>query len=153
MREFLSAESTGNETFYRYIKKKNEMENKGIEKQNGGGLPDTSPLFEQVRRRIITLRDSEVILDADVAKLYGVRTREVNQAVRNNPDKFPTGYILELSEEELSDLRSKSLTANISPKSRTLPKAFTEKGLYMLATDLDNCDVLCITHNRSKGNR
>lgn len=112
------------------------MENKEIEKQDGGGLPDTSPLFEQVRRRIIPLRDSEVILDADVAKLYGVRTREVNQAVRNNPDKFPAGYILELSEEELSDLRSKSLTANISPKSRTLPKAFTEKGLYMLATIL-----------------
>lgn len=112
------------------------MENKDIEKRNGSVLPNASLLFEQVRQRIIPFRDCEAILDADVAELYGVKTREINQAVRNNPEKFPVGYILELSEQEFSDLRSKSLTANISPKSRVLPKAFTEKGLYMLTTIL-----------------
>lgn len=112
------------------------MENKDIEKQNGNILPNAIRLFEQVRQRIIPLRDSEAILDADVAELYGVKTKEINQAVRNNPEKFPVGYILELSEQEFTDLRSKILTANISSKSRVLPKAFTEKGLYMLATIL-----------------
>lgn len=77
-----------------------------------------------------------MILDADVAELYGVETKEVNQAVRNNPDKFPTGYVFELDKEEVAYLRSKFLTTNISLMSRVLPKAFTEKGLYMLATIL-----------------
>lgn len=67
-----------------------------------------------------------MLLDRDVAELYGVETREVNQAVRNNPDKFPDGYMMEFSYEETKDLRSKFLTANISPKSRVAPKVFTE---------------------------
>ena len=77
-----------------------------------------------------------MLLDRDVAELYGVQTREVNQAVRNNPGRFPDGYVIELSKEELADLRSKFLTANVSSKSRALPKVFTERGLYMLATIL-----------------
>lgn len=77
-----------------------------------------------------------MILDADVAELYGVETREVNQAVRNNQEKFPGGYVFEIEKQELADLRSKNLIANVSPKSRVRPKAFTEKGLYMLATIL-----------------
>ena len=121
------------------------MKNNDIEKQNGNVLPNTSLLFEQVRQRIIPFRNSEAILDADVAELYGVKTKEINQAVRNNPEKFPVGYILELSEQEFADLRSKSLTANISPKSRVLPKAFTEKGLYMLATILKSPKAAQVT--------
>ncbi len=74
--------------------------------------------------------------NADVAELYGVKTREINQAVRNNPEKFPSDYVFELDTQELMSLRSNFLTANISPKSRVIPKAFTEKGLYMLATIL-----------------
>lgn len=98
-------------------------------------LPAAS-LFGQVQQKIIVLRDCQVILDADVAELYGVETREVNQAVRNNQEKFPDGYVFEVGKQELADLRSKNLTANVSPKSRVRPKAFTEKGLYMLATIL-----------------
>ena len=75
-----------------------------------------------------------MLLDSDVAALYGVETREINQAVKNNPNKFPKGYVFELYDREIRSLRSKILTAN--PKSRVLPKAFTEKGLYMLATIL-----------------
>ena len=78
----------------------------------------------------------QVLLDRDVAALYGVETRVINQAVKNNPEKFPHGYVVELSSDEFATLRSKFLTANISPKSRALPKVFTEKGLYMLATIL-----------------
>ena len=88
-----------------------------------------------VEEKIITLRNQQVILDCDVAELYGVATKEINQAVRNNPEKFPEGYIFELDNQELSDLRSKFSTAKFQ-KTRQLPKAFTEKGLYMLATIL-----------------
>jgi hypothetical protein len=91
--------------------------------------------FSQVESKNLTIREQKVILDSDVAELYTVGTKEVNQAVKNNPDKFPEGYIFELDNKEFSDLRSKFLTTNLN-KTRTLPKAFTEKGLYMLATIL-----------------
>lgn len=60
----------------------------------------------------------------------------MSQAVRNNPDKFPARYMFELSPNELRDLRSKVLTTNVSPKSRSTTKVFTDRGLYMLATIL-----------------
>ena len=91
--------------------------------------------YQEVKEKIIRLRDQDVILDFAVAELYGVETREINQAVKNNPKKFPMGYVLELDKEEFEVLRSKRLIAS-SPKSRVIPKAFTEKGLYMLATIL-----------------
>ncbi|MBR1547951.1 MAG: ORF6N domain-containing protein [Prevotella sp.] len=91
--------------------------------------------FEDINDKIVQLRGQDVILDFEVAALYGVQTKEINQAVKNNPRKFPKGYVFETDREELASLRSKFLTAN-NPKSRVLPKAFTEKGLYMLATIL-----------------
>ena len=92
--------------------------------------------LDQVEKKVITLRNKNVILDSDVAELYGVESKRINEAVRNNPDKFPKGYVFEVDREEVTHLRSKFSTANISPMSRVLPKAFTEKGLYMLATIL-----------------
>ena len=89
-----------------------------------------------VKSRMLEVRGQQVLLDRDVAALYGVETRVINQAVKNNPEKFPDGYVVELSSDEFTTLRSKFLTANISSKSRALPKVFTEKGLYMLATIL-----------------
>jgi hypothetical protein len=91
--------------------------------------------FSQVEEKILTLRRQKVILDSDVAELYSVETRDINKAVKNNPDKFPEGYVFETDNKELADLRWKFSTANLS-KTRVLPKAFTEKGLYMLATIL-----------------
>lgn len=122
--------------------------------------------FEDVCDRIVEVRGKRVILDFAVAELYDVETREINQAVKNNPRKFPEGWVFELEKNELEDLRSKFLTANVadnqsdtllrskkltlegdlrskistakfpSTKSRTMPKAFTERGIYMLATIL-----------------
>ena len=92
--------------------------------------------YQEVQGKIATIRNQSIIADADVAELYGVETREVNQAVRNNPDRFPADYMFELSQSELRDLRSKILTTNVSTKTRSTTKAFTEKGLYMLATIL-----------------
>jgi phage regulator Rha-like protein len=91
--------------------------------------------FESVESKVITLRDQYIILDSDVAELYGVETREVNQAIKNNPEKFPKGYIIELTAEEWNNLKSKILISSWGGKNK-LPKAFTEKGLYMLATIL-----------------
>ena len=92
--------------------------------------------YSEVERLIVNVRGQPVIVDVDVAKLYGVATKRVNEAVRNNPEKFPADYMFALTADELSDLRSKISSAKISSKSRVLPKAFTEKGLYMLATVL-----------------
>jgi len=91
--------------------------------------------LEDVKGKIIELRGEKVILDSDVAKLYEVKTRDVNKAVKNNPDKFPVGYVFQISKKEIEDLRWKFSTTNLA-KTRVLPKAFTEKGLYMLATIL-----------------
>ncbi len=92
--------------------------------------------FNSVKENIITIRGIDVILDKDVATLYEVETKRINEAVKNNPDKFPDGYILELTDGEMTDLRSKFSTTNFSSMTRVAPKAFTEKGLYMLATIL-----------------
>ena len=96
-------------------------------------MNDLSPI--DVESKIITLRNQQVILDCDVAELYGVETKEINQAVKNNPEKFPQGYIFQIDDQEFNDLRSKFLTAKFQ-MTRQRPKAFTEKGLYMLATIL-----------------
>ena len=90
----------------------------------------------EVENKIITLRGKQVILSNHVAELYGVETREVNQAIKNNPDKFPDGYILELDKkekEEVIKIFDNLCNLLYSPAN---PKAFTEKGLYMLATIL-----------------
>ena len=89
--------------------------------------------LEAVENNIIEIRDEKVIIDSDLATLYGVETRDINKAVKNNPDKFPEGYIFGLSNQELEELRWKFSTAKFS-MTRVPPKAFTEKGLYMLAT-------------------
>ena len=98
--------------------------------------------FEDVRDRIVEVRGQKCILDFAVAELYGVETKRINEAVKNNPRKFPPGWVLEIDKNELADLwskfstangadnqgdsglRSKISTANMpSPRSRVLPKA------------------------------
>jgi hypothetical protein len=69
-------------------------------------------LMREVEGKIAVIRNQEVIADADVAALYGVETREVNQAVKNNLDKFPSKYMFELNSKELRDLKSKILISN-----------------------------------------
>ena len=92
-----------------------------------------------VDSKIIEIRNTKVLLDRDIAELYGVEPREINQAVKNNPDKFPDGYILTVDLNELKSSRSKNLILNGRGRGSNIkypPKAFTEKGLYMLATIL-----------------
>ena len=105
----------------------------------------SSPLLVNVQRSIVTVRGQQIIIDADVAHLYGVETKRINEAVRNNPDKFPSDYMFILTKEEVEALRSKNSSTNLSSKSRSLPKAFTEKGLYMLATILKSKNAIAVT--------
>ena len=64
---------------------------------------------------MLQVRGQQVLLDRDVAALYGVETRIINQAVKNNPGKFPAGYVVELTQEEIKVLRSKILTLETNP--------------------------------------
>ena len=81
---------------------------------------------KDVKERIVVIRNTQVIADADVAMLYGVDTKRVNEAVRNNLNKFPADYMFELNKSELRDLRSKISSTNVSVKSRRL----IESGVY-----------------------
>jgi hypothetical protein len=92
--------------------------------------------FNSVDEKIITVRGISVILDTDVAELYGVETKRINEALKNNPHKFPTGYLMEINLNEKIELVESFDRFNKLKHSTVLPIAFTEKGLYMLATIL-----------------
>jgi len=91
--------------------------------------------FEEVEKRVCFIREQQMLIDRDVADLYGVETKDINRAVKNNPDKFPDGYIVSLDKKEWDSLRLKFLTLDAPGRgqhTKYTPKAFTEKGLYML---------------------
>jgi len=92
--------------------------------------------LNDVRDKIITIRNNNVLLDCDVARLYGVETRDINKAVKNNLRKFPEGYIISLTDNEKTEVVENFHHLEKLKFSPTLPNAFTEKGLYMLATIL-----------------
>ena len=91
--------------------------------------------YEQVQEKIIEIRNQQVIIDSDVAELYKVETKRINEAVSRNPDKFPEGYLIELTKAEWEPLKSQFATSIKGGKVK-LPICFTERGLYMLATIL-----------------
>ena len=88
--------------------------------------------MKSIESLIIDLRNQKVILDSDVAKIYGVETRDINKAVKNNSDKFPRSYIFELKPIEKQEVVENFHHLKKLKFSPNLPKAFTEKGLYML---------------------
>jgi phage regulator Rha-like protein len=92
--------------------------------------------FNSVEEKIITIRGISVILDSDVAELYGVETKRINEALKNNPEKFPDGYVMEINQNEKIKLVENFDRFNKLKHSSVFPTAFTEKGLYMLATIL-----------------
>ena len=92
--------------------------------------------FENIKNPIIEIRAQSVLLDSDVAQIYGVETRDINKAVANNPDKFPGGYIVELTKPEKNELVENFHRFDKLKHATVNPKAFSEKGLYMLATIL-----------------
>lgn len=91
---------------------------------------------KDVMEKIIKVRGIDVLLDRDVAELYGVETKRVNEALKNNPEKFPEGYVLTLHDDETSKLVENFDRFDKMKHSGVNPHAFTERGLYMLATIL-----------------
>ena len=102
---------------------------------------------EKIENMIYEIRGKRVMLDSDLARLYGCKngTKEVNQAVKNNIEKFPERYCFQLNDFEKKILRSKILTAKSNSKSRTNPRVFTEQGIYMLATVLKSKNATNMT--------
>jgi hypothetical protein len=93
----------------------------------------------EIDRRIFTLRGQRVMLDHDLADLYGVSTRELVQAVKRNQERFPEDFLSQLTAEEYAALRSQFVISNIRPGRggrRYLPFAFTEQGVAMLSSVL-----------------
>ena len=101
--------------------------------------------FAEVENKIIEIRGHQVIIDSDVAELYGVETREVNQALSRNLEKFPEGYIFELDAQEKEELITNCDHLKKLKFSPSFPKAFTERGLYMLATILKSAKATATT--------
>ena len=102
---------------------------------------------EKIENMIYEISGKQVMLDSDLARLYGCKngTKEVNQAVKNNIEKFPERYCFQLNDFEKKILRSKILTAKSNSKSRTNPRVFTEQGIYMLATVLKSKNATNMT--------
>ena len=91
---------------------------------------------EYMKNRLYTFRGRKVMLDTDLAEIYGYTNKRFNEQVRNNIEKFDSDFMFELTDDETENLRTNFSTANISSKSRYNPHVFTEQGLYMLMTVL-----------------
>ncbi|MBO7132932.1 MAG: ORF6N domain-containing protein [Bacteroidales bacterium] len=99
-----------------------------------------------LKDKIYTIRGVQVMLDSDLAEIYGYATKDFNRQVKNNIDRFDEDFRFQLTDEEVNYLRCNFFTANISTKSRSLPYAFTEQGVYMLMTVLKG--ELAITQSK-----
>ena len=96
-------------------------------------------LVEKVERRILFLRGCKVMLDADLAKLYGVPTKRLNEQVRRNLKRFPPDFMFQLTAKDADALRSQFATSKTSRGGRRYaPLAFTEQGVAMLSSVLNS---------------
>ena len=92
--------------------------------------------LERIKSKIITIQGQQVILDSDAADLYGVPTKRINEAIRNNPEKFPDGYIITLTDSEKTEVVENFDHLQKLKFSPAPIKGMSEKALYMLATIL-----------------
>jgi len=95
------------------------------------------PISEQIEDRILMIRGQKVMLDEDLAAVYGVTTKRLNEQIKRNLDRFPQDFIFQLTQEEMSLVRSQIATAS-KRNFRYLPYAFTEHGAVMVATILNS---------------
>lgn len=97
-----------------------------------------SQAIHDLGRMIITVRETKVILDEDLALLYGVPTKVFNQAIKRNLDRFPESFMFQLQSEEFTNMRSQIVTASRKRNVRFLPYVFTEHGALMAANVLNS---------------
>ena len=93
---------------------------------------------ERIENAILFIRGQKVMLDADLARLYGVSTKAFNQAMRRNKDRFPPDFAFQLTDQEFHSLRSQFVTSNGRGGRRYRPYAFTEQGVAMLSSVLQS---------------
>ena len=105
-----------------------------------------SALQPLIGSRILTLREQRVMLDTDLAELYGVQTKVLVQAVKRNLPRFPGDFMFQLSAEEFAALRSQTVTSNAPGRGgrRTAPYAFTEQGVAMLSSVLGSARAIAV---------
>ena len=106
--------------------------------ETSGDIVKKEPVnVEDIKHRIFEVRGMRVMLDRDLAELYGVETRALNQAVKRNMERFPEDFMFTLTEQELEDWKSQIVISNsIKMGLRKLPLAFTELGIAMLSSVL-----------------
>src|ERR1700740_2909405 len=96
-------------------------------------------LAKRVTSRILILRNQKVILDADLAELYGVPVKRLNEQLKRNPQRFPADFLFTLTRAEYQNLRSQNAASGSAHGGRRyLPHAFTEHGAIMAATVLNS---------------
>ena len=92
---------------------------------------------ELVENRILLIRGKKVLIDVDLAEMYGVSTKVLNQAVKRNLERFPEDFMFQINEQEMAGMRSQIATAS-KRNIRYLPYAFTEHGVIMAASSLNS---------------
>ncbi len=90
-----------------------------------------------IENKIYVIREHKIMLDSDLAELYGVQTKVLNQSVKRNIDRFPHNFMFQLTNEEFLNLKSQFVTSSWGGK-RKLPYAFTEHGVLMLSSVLNS---------------
>ena len=103
--------------------------------------------LQVIQSKIYEIRGQRVMLDFDLAELYGTETRVLKQAVKRNIKRFPSDFMFELTKEELYSLRSQFVTSNKRGGIRYMPFAFTEQGVAMLSSVLNNETAIEININ------
>lgn len=93
--------------------------------------------IDNIETLVYQIRGIQVMLDSDLADIYGYEVKNLNRQVKRNIDRFPGDFMFQLTKEEVEELRRQNVTANINPMSRSLPYVFSEQGIYMLATVLN----------------
>lgn len=115
------------------------MRSQIVPASEGNEMSNEMPLqMDQIGSLIRTIRGQKVILDSDLARIYGVPTKVLNQAVKRNLKRFPDDFLFRLSSDELGNLRSQFVTSSFHGGQRYMPYAFTENGAIMAANVLNS---------------
>lgn len=94
---------------------------------------------DSIKDKIYSIRNQQVMLDSDLARLYEVSVKVLNQAVKRNKDRFPDDFMFQINDQEMNNLRSQIVTTNIKwSKKRFLPYVFTEQGVVTLSGVLNS---------------
>ena len=126
-----------------------------MEQHNGDGekvMEEKAKLMtvDDISNTVYIIRGQQVMLDQDLADIYGYEVKYLNRQVKRNAERFPEDFMFQLTKEEYENLRCQNVTAIKNSMSRSLPYVFTEQGIYMLATvlrgELLNCNPKFHTH-------